>query len=202
MKILIGLLVTILFCFNVYGQRTKKNAPKTTSTIANKVTKCDLLLKDAPVLRGLRLGMTEEELINFFEVSDKKDLVYSYKRDSAVIDNYIEVSSIVFKKRKDYEDVYKLQLFFFDKKIYRIWFSYSTNSVSFDNAQQFAKRISETFDLPFTAWEYRDKINGELPCKEFQIGIRSSSNELILVDKMAEQMIEDREEQKRNIFKP
>ncbi len=169
--------------------------------LPSKANKCNFTLKDAPVLRGLKLGMSEDEILKFFDVSEKKDLVPSFKRNSN-LDSYIDVSSSVYEKRKEFKDVSKLIIIMFDKKLYLIHLQYACDSVSFENAQQFAKNISEKFNLPFSAWDYRDKIKGDLRCKEFEIGINSSSNELALMDKISEQRKKDIEEEKRKDFKP
>ncbi|MDQ3747958.1 MAG: hypothetical protein M3367_02920 [Acidobacteriota bacterium] len=191
MKILLLLVLIFAFCLNTYNQTTKKS--------------CELVLKDAPVLRGLKLGMSEREVLSFFGVERIGELVI-FTTDRQVDYGYetITVSKEVFKKREEFRKVDKLKISLFNKKLFQIDIRYLQDEVRFENPKQFAENLSSNFTLPLQAWNYseNDTFSGNLLCKEFELKISPVFNEIILTDLITKNSIANQEEQKRKKFKP
>jgi len=168
--------------------------------------KCTLTISQAPELRGLRLGMTREQVKVIFPKLDR------------VIENSHAVEWLGLLNVRIYpdennttdtakfEDVMSIELGFFDKRLSRIIVTYFKD-YKFDNANDFTKKVSEALRVP-NAWKVEDYSNNRrvMDCDGFRIYVDSSEPSIWLWDITADSILQKRKEEekerKRKSFKP
>jgi hypothetical protein len=209
MKNLLPFFILVL-SFNVSGQPGKwKVKPPSISepVIVKKHIKkprCGLSLEASPVLRGLKLGITVNETAQLFGKTSEDS---TFKKAKSSEDNpaKIAIDSEMLKKISEFNFVKSLDLEFYGGKLYKIAIRYSEDEVTFSTNRQFAENISEKLNLPKKPWVYYKPILpgvGSLRCREFQVDVQYTLNEIVLIDLAAAKILENKEEEKRKNFKP
>jgi hypothetical protein len=176
-----------------------------------KVKPCELTLKDAPVIRGLKLGITQDSVERLFGIgSDNKTLFYygSEKTFPNDLSHYTFYNSSL-EKFTALSDIDSLELDFFRDELHSIKVRYSDKAGIFTK-EQFKSKISEVFKLPVEGWansqfyietDVSFPIAEKLKCAEFEVEI-SLGNTLTLTNGFTSQKIKEIEEDKRKTFKP
>ncbi len=133
----------ILFASNAQAQQTEK---------------CGLELSDAPVLLGLRLGMSPKDARNVFD----NKLKIKIKKEGTFFQNYIEKKPPVFL-----QGIRAVYLRFFDAKLYQIEIFYEPQNQT-PTLEDFINRFSAQMNLSPNLWteEYGKKT---LNCAEFSL---------------------------------
>lgn len=157
---------------------------------------CNLTLKDSPVIRGLKLGITKTEVEKVIPLSSGVKL-------SSFL-NYLTTTQL--SKIKGFESLDSLDITFmrenFESKIYRVStlsFRYKNSLVEWDSVIEFADNISTNLTLPFDAWSFADN-QAVMKCKDFKITI--VENYINLQSTTLENDSKKLKEQKKKDFKP
>jgi hypothetical protein len=148
-------------------------------------SKCKLTLAQAPVIRGLRLGMTSDELFAIFTANGREefDRVQQLK-NAELYPNYgyasfqFDPSNYATKVR--FTGIGRLTLGLFDRKVVSISVDY-WNTPQFDRPGQAMEIITRQFGLPeFKDWpgssEYLSYAS--LPCDGFTFQVYSGSGSI------------------------
>jgi hypothetical protein len=172
-----------------------------------KAKPCDLTLKDAPVIRGFKLGMTKEEAEKVFGVpANTKENPFYFANPLPLpngIIGYAFEGFTLSSNLRAFWDVRYLSLDFFDRELYSVTIKYSSSAASF-TSEQFKIKISESFNLPIDAWVKQtagERSYEILTCKEFQLMI-TQDNYLTATNFLISEKIKESEKYKRDVFKP
>ena len=123
---------------------------------------CTLELKDAPAIRGLRLGMPRVEAQKTFP--GEATMVLIQKE--------------ALQKTPGFEGVDLLSLSFISDRLAEISVLYE--QITWRDSQEFASRLSETMGLPAESWIHSHLNSSGLICKEFTVtAIPKGSNVVI-----------------------
>ena len=136
--------------------------------------KCKLTLAEAPAIRGLRLGMTSDEIFGIFPGNEREELERSQKLKSAELPpNYgymrfpFDLSRYATKDR--FTGISYIEVGLFDKKVVQLSARYP-NIPQFDNIEQLMEIITKQFGLPeFKDWPGYQRYwsNPSLSCDGF-----------------------------------
>lgn len=146
---------------------------------------CNLTFAQLPAIRGLKLGMSLNEVMALFPgVSDddvvrgrlnnaKRPLPPSFTPGS---DGYGLVSiqvSLSSYPNPNFTGIYNVQLQFFDEKLISLYLSYS--ATIWNNADELVGKLVEAYKLPgIVAWSSNNTNQRGLQCKDFSLGISAS----------------------------
>jgi len=175
---------------------------------------CNLTLAQAPVIRGLRLGMTSDELFAIFPANEREEFDRAQKLKSAELPpNYgstsfqFPISNYATKDR--FTGISYLYIDIFDRKVVSIRADYS-NTPQFDRPEQLMEIITRQFGLPeFKNWPgyYEYWSNPSLSCDGFTFHVDGYSQRfsIALTDPAYKKIMEDRKKadlaKKREGFK-
>jgi hypothetical protein len=117
---------------------------------------CKLTLAQAPVIRGLRLGMTSDELFAIFPANERGEFDRAQQLKSAELPPNYGLTSFQFNPSnyatKDrFTGIYNITFELFDKKVVSMSAGYS-NTPQFDRRGQLMEIITKQFGLP----EFKD----------------------------------------------
>lgn len=182
-KFLFLILSSFLFSFCVFA---KEATPA-----------CTLTLKDLPKIRGIWLGMSEEEFLSVVPTAKKNE---NFGEGVGEVDySGLPVSPSGSSADYDLIDVHSV-----DGHI--SFFSLAYPNYSPVSAIEFVKQAAETLQLPMNGWKKDGKEARVLDCTEFSIEVQTGRNgrridypALILTDKVADTKINDRLKQKKRI---
>src|SRR5262245_7952109 len=143
---------------------------------------CKLTLAEAPVIRGLRLGMTSDELFAIFPANEREEFDRAQQLKSAELPpNYGHTSFQFNRSRYATEDRFtgigSLTLRLFDRKVVYIGAGYS-NAPQFDRMGQLMEIITRQFGLPeFKDWPgYHEYWSApSLSCDGFTFQVEASN---------------------------
>jgi hypothetical protein len=166
-------------------------------------SKCKLPLAQAPVIRGLRLGMTSDELFAIFRANEQEEFNRSQQLKSAELPpNYGYTNFQFYPSNYATKDRFigigRLIFGLFDKKIVSIGVDYS-NAPQFDRPGQLMEIITKQFGLPeFKDWPgyYEYLSNPSLSCDGFTFRLNgySRSFSIELTDLTYGKIMEDRKQ--------
>jgi hypothetical protein len=170
----------------------------------NQKPKCKLTLAQAPTIRGLRLGMTGDELFAIFPANGREDFDRVQQLKNAELHPNFGYASFQFNPSnhaiKDrFMGVDSLTLGLFDRKVVYISASYS-NTPRFDSAGQLMEIITRQFGLPeFKTWpDYNELLQywntHSLYCDgfTFQVFAGRSSISISLTDPTYKKITDER----------
>jgi len=167
---------------------------------------CKLTLAQAPVIRGLRLGMTSDELFAIFQASERQEFDRAQQLKSAELPpNYgytsFQFSPYNYATKDRFTGIGNLNFGLFDRKVVSIGANYS-NAPQFDRPGQLMEIITRQFGLPeFKDWpNYNEYVsNPSLSCEgfTFQVDGYSGSFSIRLTDPTFEKIMEDRKQTDR-----
>jgi hypothetical protein len=167
---------------------------------------CKLTLAQAPVIRGLRLGMTSDELFAIFPADEREEFNRAQQLKKAELPpNYgytgfqFYLSNYATKDR--FTDIGSLTFGLFDGKVAHIGASYG-NTPQFDRPGQLMEIITRQFGLPeFKDWPGYNEYwgNPSLPCEgfTFQVNGYSEGFTISLTDPTYKKNAEDRKQADR-----
>lgn len=178
-------------------------------------SKCKLTLAQAPVIRGLRLGMTSDELFTIFPANERQEFDRAQQLKSAELPpNYghtsFQFNLSTYATKDRFTGIGYLSIGLFDRKVVYIRADYS-NTPQFDRPGQLMEIITKQFGLPeFKDWPgYSEYLsNPSLSCDgfTFQVSGYSGSFSIELTDPTYKKIAEDRKRadlaKKREGFKP
>jgi hypothetical protein len=176
--------------------------------------KCTLTLAQAPVIRGLRLGMTSDELFTIFPANERGEFDRTQRLKSAEIPpNYgyvtFQISISDYPTGDRFTGISVLTIGLLDRKVVSIDAHYF-NAPQFDRPGQLLGIAARQFGLP----EYKDWLgyneyssNPLLTCDGFVFQLQgySGSFSILVSDSTYKKIIEDRRQadlaRKRENFK-
>ena len=170
--------------------------------------KCKLTLAEAPAIRGLRLGMTSDEIFSAFPGNEREEFERAQRLKSAEIApdyGYATFQFDLYKyATKDrFTGISSIILGIFERKVVYIRADYS-NIPPFDNMEQLMEIVSKQFGLP----EYKDWpgytnnfSNSSISCDGFtfrvegyiRISLTDSSHTKILEERKRADLAKKRE---------
>lgn len=171
-----------------------------------KAPQCDLTLAQAPVIRGLKLGMSLDEVFALFPGSNldgriAKEMASS--EDFGLSRVFINLENYPQAKEK-FSGINYISFTLFDRKVVGLNISYQTANGANWSIEKLLPKFIETFKLPsIERWNYNN-----LHCQGFNITINNQAQyvEFSLTDnsyqKLQEQRREAFRESKRQEFKP
>jgi hypothetical protein len=176
--------------------------------------KCKLSLAEAPVIRGLRLGMTSDELFAIFPANEREEFDRAQRLKGAELPSnygfapfYFSTSNYATKDR--FTGISNLTLGLLDRKVVSIRAEYS-NAPQFDRPGQLIEIVTKQFGLPeFKDWPGYNEYwsNPSLSCDgfTFQVTGYSGSFTIELTDPTYKKILEERRQtdlaKKRDGFK-
>lgn len=162
---------------------------------------CKLTLAQAPVIRGLRLGMTSDELFAIFPANEREEFDRAQLLKKAELPPSYGHASFQFETSryatKDrFTGIDSLYIQLFDRKVVFIRASYS-NTPQFDRTAQLMEIITRQYGLPeFKDWPGYNEYwnNPSLSCEgfTFQVNGLSGAVSISLTDPTYKKIIEDR----------
>lgn len=179
MKTLLPLFILVL-SFPAFAQ----------SKITNPVRSvCTLTVKDSPVIRGLQLGMPEEDF-----------------KKAVGGDAWLSLTKANLADKPAFQGIDGITFDFYKGRLSRLQIDYD-QSVRWKDAAEFVDALSDSLKVPGDAWIVNGMSQrGMMQCKGFSIEARAGSNWLILedTDALAAFMDEQKrkEEEKKKNFKP
>jgi hypothetical protein len=166
---------------------TPKPVAKSTPTPAS----CDLALRDSPMIRGLKLGMSRNDADRI--IPDERVRVL----DSPTIIAYPKYGDTGF------ENVYSITAQFYDDALSELIIEYDPDAKKWKNAREFAQNLSANLNLPFKFWKFgKNAASSEMQCRDFRITLDSASNEVTLQSVNARQKTAQETGNRKEIFKP
>lgn len=167
---------------------------------------CKLTLAQAPVIRGLRLGMTSDELLAIFPGNEREEFNRAQQLKSAELPpNYgytnFQFNPSNYATKDRFMGIGSLSFELFDKKVVSIRASYS-NTPQFDRPGQLMEIITRQFSLPeFKDWPgYSEYLsNPSLACEGFTFQVDGYSEYFLisLTDPAYKKIAEDRKQADR-----
>jgi hypothetical protein len=167
---------------------------------------CKLTLAQAPVIRGLRLGMTSDELFAIFPANEREEFDRAQQLKKAELPpNYGYTNFHFYPSNNAAKDRFMgiglLEFGLFDRKVVFIRADYS-NTPQFDRTGQLMEIITRQFGLPeFKDWPGYNEYwnNPSLSCEGFSFQVRGLSGafSINLNDPTYKNTIEDRKQADR-----
>ncbi|HXG94720.1 MAG TPA: hypothetical protein VNN73_20425 [Blastocatellia bacterium] len=197
------LLITSLFALAplAYGQTTNTDAPQ---------QECKLTVAQAPAIRGLRLGMTVEQVVELFTGnSQDEELSNQIKGNSDKFGvAHLTVTPSSYPSKAKFAGVNLVRIIFLDGRVNS--FSINYKGPEWDNVDQFITKLSEVYNLPVAkAWRpVSESQRKSLKCDGFEIRAVGYSGETSIqitnaqLGKTAYERREEAKEKARREFKP
>jgi hypothetical protein len=164
---------------------------------------CKLTLAQAPVIRGLRLGMTSDELFAIFPANEREEFDRAQKLKSAELppnygDTYFNFYPSQYPTKDRFMGIDSIKFELFDRKVVYIGARYS-NTPQFDRTGQLMEIITRQFGLPeFKDWQGYNEYwsNPSLSCEgfTFQVVGLSGTFSISLTDPAYKKIMEDRKQ--------
>ncbi|HEY7181238.1 MAG TPA: hypothetical protein VIC84_07455 [Blastocatellia bacterium] len=195
----------------LFGTKTPDMTPQPPPPPPPPKPTCKLTLAQAPTIRGLRLGMTSDELFAIFPANERDEFNRAQQLKSAELPpNYgqthfgFNLSNYATKDR--FTDISYLSFDMFDKKVVSISAQYS-NTPQFDRPGQLMEIITRQFGLPeFRDWPgYNEFLqNPSLSCEGFTFQVSANdiyrdngSFSITLTDPAHRKIVEERRQADR-----
>lgn len=161
---------------------------------------CDLTLKDAPAIRGLKFGMSGNDVAALIGPplktldSDRNNWYYNPGMQQTDI--------------KGLDGITLMSLTFYKDKLASITIDYN-QQVTWKDAREFSQAISSNLNLPAAGWTYHQPgyRRAEMQCKDFDLLLDTSAFAiLIATDRVAQQKKladeKERGDEWKKAFKP
>lgn len=179
------------------------------SSSANR--KCSLTREQAPEIRGVRLGMSTDQLQNLFPDDKNRQRISDAVKAARQVDQF-GVGKLELWPEKQVDNprlagVNYISVGLLDDRVTSFHVAYF--GPEWKNIDQFITRLSEGLRLPASAWEIGD-VSGQMKCDGFKVEAytnRGSPESIVRVqDVSTYQIVEDRreaaKEKVRQAFKP
>jgi len=161
---------------------------------------CKLTLAQAPVIRGLRLGMTSDELFAIFPGNEREEFDRAQQLRSAELPTnygytYLDLHTSKYPIKDQFMGIDSFRFELLDKKVVNIIANYR-NTPQFDSTRQLMEIITRQFGLP----DYKDRPDSEywngtsLSCEGFTFRVSGLSGafSIVLTDPTYKKIMEDR----------
>jgi hypothetical protein len=206
--VLTSLIVIIVMPVLAQSQGSQSQSP-------SPATKCTLTVAEAPAIRGVKLGMTTEQLFSLFPGSARNEFD---QRSLAAARQLLSVGSVSFgvgeynsPHNERLKDVNGIFIQFFDAQIVDFTVQYTRGPNWFSNLDDLVAKFSEALHLPPPSdWTASNGASKVLKCNGFEIEVGfvngSGAGRVSMRDPSwqikAKQRREAEEERLRRDFKP
>ena len=175
-------------------------------------SKCSLTRTQAPEIRGIRLGMTTEQLLGLFPEADNRLSITEAINKSKQVDKYgvgrFDLRADQRIPNPRFRGVNYITVDLIDERVTSFHIAYA--GPEWNTVDQFVARLSDALQLPNSAWEPGDESRQSLKCDGFVVeayAFRGSAESWVRVqDTSAYRMVEDRrkaaKEKERQAFRP
>lgn len=170
-------IVLILMPFNeikVLAQQTAiqrfNTQPKSNSIQSQKATPCALTLSQAPAVRGIKFGMTRDEIENLLGIRFVGNTLSTEDREIG-LSNVGFYRVLVNKYPEQIDGVEAIQLRLFENKVYSFSLSFERSN-NWNNTEQFTSFVSESLNLPKN-WETAGSSVARMNCQGFRVEANS-----------------------------
>ena len=171
---------------------------------------CSLTREQGPEIRGVRLGMSMEQLKNLFPQEEARRRIVDAINVSKQDENYGggRVDIPIDRTDATWKGVNYLSIRFVDERVTSISISYV--GPEWNSVDQFVAKLSAGFRLPGSAWEIREGTYAQMKCGGFKVDAfaprGSTESSVHVVDIAAPQVVEERreaaKEKVRQAFRP
>lgn len=182
---LLTLLFVFIFCgMNTFvpAQRVKKNrkvltdnSDKTPMNVKDAGSKCALALEQAPEMRGLRLGLSKDQVIALF-----LGLKVPPPDELGVSQVLMRQGDKFLYKKPLFTDVKKVVLEFMEEKLTSMQIDYDT-SIQWEGEEEFQSHISKKLNLT-GKWMISDEKGPIIECQGFIVSAGIEGNPYIRVE--------------------
>jgi hypothetical protein len=155
----------------------------TFTALSQKPAPCELTIADSPTIRGLKLGMAEEDFRKL--LGDPQALI---------------LTSYDLRRVKGFENIQAVRFDFYRGRLMRFDITYDETQ-KWNTPAEFADALTEPLKLPRPSWKLSSLL-GEMECKEFSVSIDPGLRKIRLSDKVAQSAMKEEEKQKQKAFKP
>jgi hypothetical protein len=141
-----------------------------TAALSAQSKQCNLSFNDVSAIRGLRLGMTSEQVVSLLgdpSVRDKGHIGYTRQLSNT---GNSQIAGLV--------DVDHIDLSLLQDQVSSIFINYKP--YNWGSAKEYAAAVSEKLNLP-RLWKYRG-TEADMVCRDFSLKLDSSMNSLTLQD--------------------
>ena len=202
MKFLFGLTLSAAVAVVTLGQ---------TPSASSAISKCTLTRAQSPEIRGIRLGMTTEQLVSRFPDEENRrrinDAIIAGKRPESYGVAGIELRADRQSTNPRFAGVNVITVWLLDERVTS--FSVQYAGTAWTNAAQFAAKLSEGLPLPAASWEVNQQWSS-MTCDGFKVeafaSTGSETSMVRVVDPSAPQIVAERreaeKERARQAFKP
>lgn len=178
---------------------------------ASASSRCSLKPAQAPEIRGIRLGMSAEQLLSLFPESSNQQSITAAIRNSKSVESYgvsrFELRPEYATPNPRFEGVNYIHVELLDTRITSFQIEYK--GFEWETVSQFVGRLSEGLRLPIESWD-SGASSSHMTCDGFRIDAyanRGSTQSIVrVVDTSTPQIVEDRRaaarEKVRQTFKP
>jgi hypothetical protein len=204
-------------CPYYYFKRPQKQIFIPTPPAPAGPSKCNLTLAQAPVIRGIRLGMTTDELLSLFprskEQSDTIKALSNAEANYGVISVYFGLDKYPENKAMFSNNIGYYQITLFDGRVAS--FSANYNFTTQENRSHdwtymtWIPKLSETYNLPKPEdWAGSNVYDASITCQGFQMKVYARGNGASIgiigpqYDEQIKQRREAASDQLRRDFKP
>ena len=202
MKQLLASITILVLGMLTLGQTPKEGSPQ---------PRCALTLAQSPTIRGLKLGMTAEEVLALFPGRSDSSTIRAALNDAPKAFGVARFTVSPSRDEKPYEGVNLFDFEFLDNRLTSYYVGY--NGPEWDDIREFVSVLSTSLKLP--RLEYWEPIDAEtfrtLRCEGFEVratisGSGGNSNYVKVTNFLAPQTVRDRQnevkEKARQAFKP
>jgi len=174
--------------------------------------KCLLTRAEAPEIRGIRLGMTPDQLLAVYPEDLNRLKVSEAIKESKRATNY-GVGRFDLRPDREtpnprFKGLNYITIELLDERVTSFHIGYA--GPQWSTADQFVEKLSEALHLPREPWEGRGGVSQSLKCDGFVVNAYASSdtaqNWVQVHDTSAPQVVEDRrqlaKEKERQAFRP
>jgi len=151
--------------------------PVLAQTESQSISTCNLTVAQAPAMRGVRLGMTAQDLFTMFPEGHSADWVKS-KLDAAneypaMGGWWADLNTSAVNNTKDHSPISRFYVFLFDGRVVSMDVGYTVlnHNVPWGGVDNFIAKVSDAFHLPASsAWTTTNSSDQRvLYCREFTI---------------------------------
>ena len=156
---------------------------------------CNLSLSQAPVIRGIRLGMKPDEWLKLFPGSAQDEKIKAildeppkpprYGMKDVVFPQASGQSQSSYLSREEFSGVQQVFLTLFDNQIVSVLIYYARYpdiGSPWDDVAQLIPIFSETFNLPpVSAWHKHSNLTAELTCTGFEMTVSAGNQPIIIL---------------------
>jgi hypothetical protein len=152
---------------------------------------CSLSISQAPVIRGIRLGMKPDEWLKLFPGSAQDEKIKAilespaqypeYGRNIITFSPASSPNQFSYLHREKFSGIDRVSLILFDNQIVSFGLTYAPTYVQgnpniWDNVSQLIAIYSETFNLPnISAWDKKTSQQAVLQCPGFKLELGVSA---------------------------